>query len=132
MNKTHISLHVNDLDKAVAFYRKLFRAEPAKHKPGYANFDLDNPPLKLALNETASKNRLSHLGVQVGDSQAVEEAAARITENGLSPRLERDTDCCHALQDKAWVTDPDGNAWEIFTVKSDSPAPASADCECGA
>lgn len=132
MNKTHISLHVNDLGKAVDFYRKLFRAEPAKRKPGYANFDLDNPPLKLALNESTSDNRLSHLGVQVSDSQAVEDAAARFTESGLSTRLERDTDCCYALQDKAWVADPDGNAWEIFTVKNDSSAPASAGCNCGA
>lgn len=135
MNKTHISLDVKDLDAAVAFYRSFLQAEPAKLRPGYANFDLDNPPLKLALNQ-AQQSSVSHLGVQVADRDKVFEEIERLKAVGLGTFTETDTDCCHAIQDKVWVADPDGNRWEVFVVKGDSPqaqpTPMTAGCACGA
>lgn len=135
MNKTHISLDVKDLDAAVAFYRSFLQAEPAKLRPGYANFDLDNPPLKLALNQ-AQRSSVSHLGVQVADRDKVFEEIERLKAAGLGTFTETDTDCCHAIQDKVWVADPDGNRWEVFVVKADAhqaqPAPVTAGCACGA
>jgi len=118
MHKTHISLNVKSLDAAVDFYRRFFDAEPAKQRPGYANFDLDDPPLKLALNESPTVG-LSHLGVQVNDKGTVLTAIKRFEEDSMQTLTEMDTDCCHALQDKVWVSDPDGHAWEVFVVKSD-------------
>lgn len=137
MNKTHISLDVMDLDAAVAFYSTLFKAEPAKLRPGYANFDLDNPPLKLALNE-ATESSVSHLGVQVADREEVFAEFERLKAAGLGTFTETDTDCCHAIQDKVWVADPDGHRWEVFVVKADAPLSLSntqsnsqaVDCAC--
>lgn len=137
MNKTHISLDVKNLDAAVAFYRNFLQAEPAKLRPGYANFDLDNPPLKLALNE-AGQSSVSHLGVQVEGRDEVFAEIERLKAAGLGTFTETDTDCCHAIQDKVWVADPDGNRWEVFVVKGDVPAKAAAaeaagcGCSCGA
>jgi len=134
MNKTHISLDVKDLDAAVAFYRSFLQAEPAKLRPGYANFDLDNPPLKLALNQS-QQSSVSHLGVQVADRDKVFEEIERLKAAGLGTFTETDTDCCHAIQDKVWVADPDGNRWEVFVVKGDvqaQPTPMTAGCACGA
>lgn len=140
MNKTHISLDVKNVDAAVAFYRDFLQAEPAKVRPGYANFDLDNPPLKLALNE-ASKASVSHLGVQVDDREKVFAEIERLKALGLGAFTETDTDCCHAVQDKAWVADPDGHRWEVFVVKADVPPEAAGaeateatecGCSCGA
>lgn len=137
MNKTHISLNVKDLDAAVAFYRDFLLAEPAKVRPGYANFDLDNPPLKLALN-LARKSSVSHLGVQVADRDTVLEESERLKAAGLDTFTETDTDCCHAIQDKVWVADPDGHRWEVFVVKGDvpfvaqEPSAAGCGCSCGA
>lgn len=137
MNKTHISLDVKSLDAAVAFYRNFLQAEPAKLRPGYANFELDNPPLKLALNE-AGQSSVSHLGVQVEDRDAVFAEIERLKAAGLGTFTETDTDCCHAIQDKVWVADPDGNRWEVFVVKGDVPEKAAAaeaagcGCNCGA
>ncbi|MGF1524602.1 MAG: ArsI/CadI family heavy metal resistance metalloenzyme [Leptolyngbyaceae cyanobacterium] len=118
--KTHVALRVTDLDRSIAFYRAMFDAQPIKHKPDYAKFDLENPGLNLTLNVGEDIDRhgsLSHLGVQVDTSQAVRDAIARFKTAGLATFEEQDTDCCYALQDKVWVTDPDGNRWEIFVLK---------------
>ena len=137
MNKTHISLDVTDIDAAVAFYRNFLQAEPAKVRPGYANFELDSPPLKLALNQ-AGRSGVSHLGVQVSRRDEVFAEIERLQAAGLGTFIETDTDCCHALQDKVWVADPDGHRWEVFAVKGDAAgagqptASSGCDCECGA
>ncbi|MEM9152202.1 MAG: ArsI/CadI family heavy metal resistance metalloenzyme [Cyanobacteria bacterium P01_F01_bin.3] len=124
--KTHIALKVADLERSVAFYRALFEAQPAKHKPGYAKFDIENPALNLTLNVSSGPSQsenLSHLGIQVDSTEAVLGAIARLKSSGLSPTEEFNTDCCYALQDKAWVSDPDGNRWEIFVVHVADTAP---------
>ena len=115
----HLSLDVPDLDAAVAFYGQLLGGEPAKRKPGYAKFELADPPLALALQQ-ASRGGLSHLGIRVDDTATVEEASARLREGGLVTLDERDTACCYARQDKVWVADPAGNRWEVYTVLGDS------------
>ena len=117
MNTFHLSLDVPDLDAAVNFYRELFGAEPAKRKPGYAKFELADPPVAFALQEGSP--RLSHLGVRVGSSDEVESASERLAASGLVTFDERDTTCCYARQDKVWVTDPAGNAWEVYTLLED-------------
>src|ERR1700680_2366306 len=121
--KAHVALHVRNVEQSVAFYRQLFGIEPSKVRPGYAKFDLSNPPLNFTLNETpsAAHGALSHLGIQVrstGDVLAVRERWMR---EGLVTRDEMKTDCCYALQDKTWVRDPDGNDWEVFAVLADNP-----------
>lgn len=118
--KTHLALNTANFDRSVAFYRAFFGIEPVKHKPGYAKFDLAEPPLNLTLNQSAQAiqpGALNHLGVQVADTAAVLAAAQRLKESGLATFEEHDTDCCYALQDKVWVQDPDGNRWEVFVVK---------------
>lgn len=125
--KVHISLNVSNLDESVEFYKKMLASEPAKHFPagstehresGYAKFDLEQPPLNLALNETATTKRggLSHLGIELGTTEDVASFQKRWEESGLIIREEKDVACCYAMQDKAWVKDPDGNEWEAFTV----------------
>jgi len=124
--KTHVALRVTNLDRSVAFYRAMFETEPVKFKADYAKFDLDNPGLNLTLNVTdaiAPHGALSHLGIQVDSRDAVKAAIARFKAAGLSIFEEQDTDCCYALQDKVWVTDPDQNRWEIFVVKVADTAP---------
>ena len=118
MNTFHLSLNVPDLDGAVAFYRELFGAEPAKLKPGYAKFELADPPVALALQQ-ASRPGLSHLGVRVESTDEVEAASVRLKESGLVTLDERDTTCCYARQDKVWVADPAGNRWEVYTLLED-------------
>jgi catechol 2,3-dioxygenase-like lactoylglutathione lyase family enzyme len=121
--KTHLALNTARFDQAVAFYRAFFGAEPVKHKPGYAKFDIANPPLNLTLNLIQDgtgevvPGALNHLGVQVASTADVEAAIERLAAAGLDLREERGTDCCYALQDKVWVSDPDGNRWEVFVVK---------------
>lgn len=117
--KVHVALNTPKLEESVAFYRAFFGIEPCKHKPGYAKFDVAEPPLNLTLNEGPVKEQgaLSHLGIQVASSEAVTRAAARLKAVGLLTRDERDTDCCYALQDKVWVEDPSGYSWEVFVVK---------------
>ncbi len=120
MFKTHVALKATNLEKSVAFYQAMFGVTPVKHKADYAKFDLDNPALNLTLNLTQQvepHGALSHLGVQVDSSEAVKQAIDRFKAAGLATFEEQDTDCCYALQDKVWVTDPDGNRWEIFVVK---------------
>ena len=123
MSRVQLALNVNDIDEAVSFYAKLFGTEPAKRKPGYANFAITEPPLKLVLLENPGQGgTLNHLGIEVPDTGAVEDEQARLAEAGLAAVEERDTTCCYARQDKFWVTGaPDGERWEIYTVLQDSP-----------
>ena len=118
-NTFHLSLDVPDLDASVAFYRELFGVEPAKLRPGYAKFELADPPVALALQQ-AARPGLSHLGVRVETTTEVEHASERLRASGLVTLDERETACCYALQDKVWVADPDGNAWEVFVVKGEA------------
>lgn len=124
--KTHVALKVGNLEDSVVFYQTMFGVEPIKYKADYAKFDLANPPLNLTLNfaENVSQGgTLSHLGVQVDSTEEVKAAIARFKEAKLTMFEEHDTDCCYAIQDKVWVTDPDGNRWEIFVVKVGDTAP---------
>ena len=118
MNTFHLSLDVPDLDAAVAFYRELFDVPPAKEKPGYAKFELADPPVAFALQQSGSR-ALSHLGIRVGSTGEVESASARLAASGLATFDERDTVCCYARQDKVWVTDPAGHPWEVYTLLED-------------
>lgn len=118
MNTFHLSLDVPDLAGAVAFYRELFGVEPAKEKPGYAKFELADPPVALALQQ-AARPALSHLGVRVETSEDVGAASERLRRSGLVTLEERETACCYALQDKVWVADPAGNRWEVYTILED-------------
>ena len=122
MSRVQLALNVTDIDEAVAFYRNLFGAEPAKRRPGYANFAITEPPLKLVLIENPGQGgSLNHLGVEVADTSAVDAEQARLAEAGLAAVQERDTTCCYAKQDKFWVQGaPDGESWEIYTVLADS------------
>ena len=121
MSRLQLALNVPNIDDAVAFYSKLFASEPAKRRPGYANFAIADPPLKLVLFEKAGADaRLNHLGVEVMTTDEVAAHQARLTSEGLAPVDESGT-CCFAKQDKVWVDGPDG-AWEIYTVLEDSEA----------
>ena len=124
--KTHVALNVTHLEKSVEFYQAMFGIEPVKHKVDYAKFDIANPPLNLTLNVASrvqSGGALSHLGVQVESTEDVQAAVKRFAEAGLDLFTEHNTDCCYALQDKVWLTDPDGNKWEVFVVKVGDTAP---------
>jgi lactoylglutathione lyase len=121
MSRIQLALNVDNLDEAIAFYSKLFRSEPTKRKPGYANFTVTDPQLKLVLLENAgSGGSLNHLGIEVGSSEAVHTEIARLTNAGLFTDEEIGTTCCFATQDKVWVTGPDGERWEVYTVLADS------------
>lgn len=119
--KFHLALTTERFDAMVAFYRAFFGGEPVKHKPGYAKFEVEDPALNLTLDAAPEgvdvpRGEVSHLGIQVSSTAAVEEARERLAEH-FDLRNEDDVDCCYALQDKVWVTDPDGRGWEVFTVK---------------
>ena len=121
--RVQLALNVSDVDAAVDFYTKLFGAAPHKQRPGYANFALENPPLKLVLIENAAAaGSLNHLGVEVDGVAKVAEARAGIDQVGLPSHDEDDVVCCHARQDKVWVSDPDGRSWEFYTITDDNPA----------
>ena len=128
MSRLQLALNVSDLDEAIAFYSKLFAAEPAKLRPGYANFAIADPPLKLVLVEDATARghgvggALNHLGVEVETTDEVAEASGRLSGEGLETEVEEQTNCCFAIQDKVWVNDPDGAPWEVYTVLADAPA----------
>jgi len=130
--KAHISLNVKNVSESIEFYQKLFGIEPLKVRQGYAKFDVQNPPLNLALNESsfAQRGSLSHLGIQVASTEDVLETKNRWEESGLMTKDEMQTNCCYALQDKTWTRDPDGNEWEVFVVLEDSLTEADP-CECG-
>jgi catechol 2,3-dioxygenase-like lactoylglutathione lyase family enzyme len=128
MGRVQLALNVSDVDAAVEFYRRLFQAEPAKRRPGYANFAISDPPLKLVLLESAdargagTAGALNHLGVEVASTDEVTEATTRLAAAGLATAAEANTTCCYAVQDKVWVNDPDGAPWEVYTVLADAPA----------
>lgn len=120
-NRVQLAINVSALEPAIDFYSKLFGARPAKVRPGYANFALQDPPLKLVLIEgEGGGGTLNHLGVEVGSVQQVQDATARLGQQGLSTRTEQGA-CCYAVQDKVWVRDPDGAPWEVYTVLGDAP-----------
>jgi catechol 2,3-dioxygenase-like lactoylglutathione lyase family enzyme len=140
--KAHLSINVRNVENSIDFYRRMLGIEPAKVRTGYAKFDVQNPPLNLALNEVPELHdagALSHLGIQVRSTDDVFSMRRRWAEAGLITRDEMDTNCCYANQNKTWVRDPDGNEWEAFVVlKDDLPeqetsaesccAPASCGC----
>jgi catechol 2,3-dioxygenase-like lactoylglutathione lyase family enzyme len=126
MSRVQLALNVSNLDEAVDFYSKLFSTEPAKVKPGYANFAVAEPPLKLVLIENAAaEGRLNHLGVEVFSTDEVAATQQRLTGDGLATAAESGA-CCYAVQEKVWVDDPDGAPWEIYTVLGDAEVMASA------
>ncbi|MGZ4446589.1 MAG: ArsI/CadI family heavy metal resistance metalloenzyme [Nocardioides sp.] len=123
MSRIQLALDVDDLEASVAFYSALLGVGPAKTRPGYANFAVAEPPLKLVLIENPGHGgRLNHLGVEVADTAAVDAEQTRLAAAGLASVDERDTTCCYAQQDKFWVQgSPDGERWEVYTVLADSP-----------
>ncbi|MFJ9411174.1 ArsI/CadI family heavy metal resistance metalloenzyme [Streptomyces sp. NPDC101393] len=156
MSRIQLALNVANLEGSVEFYSKLFGVEPAKRRPGYANFAITQPPLKLVLieGEADQETRLDHLGVEVDTTDQVAAAISRLKDAGLATFEENDTSCCYALQDKVWVHGPGKEPWEVYVVKADAdqlgksdvrngdtccrseppadePAPAAAGCACG-
>jgi len=120
VGRVQLALNVADLDEAITFYSKLFDAEPAKVRPGYANFAIAEPPLKLVLIAGQGEpGSLNHLGVEVEDTDTVAAAQTRLTGEGLACATEDQVSCCYAVQDKVWVDAPDGEPWEIYTVLAD-------------
>jgi catechol 2,3-dioxygenase-like lactoylglutathione lyase family enzyme len=121
MSRVQLALRVSDLDAAVDFYSRLFDTTPAKRRPGYANFAITEPPLKLVLIEGAAgeQTRLDHLGVEVEDTDKVTAATTRLAAAGLATDVQDKTTCCYAVQDKVWVTGPGEEPWEIYTVLAD-------------
>lgn len=121
MSRVQLALNVDDIDEAVAFYAKLFGAEPAKRRPGYANFAIAEPPLKLVLLENPGQGgSINHLGVEVTSTDEVVAATRRFAAEGMETLIEDGTTCCYAVQDKVWVTGPGGERWEVYTVLADA------------
>jgi catechol 2,3-dioxygenase-like lactoylglutathione lyase family enzyme len=144
MSRVQLALRVSDLDASIAFYRSLFGVEPAKRRPGYANFAITEPPLKLVLieGEPGRPTVMDHLGVEVETTDEVHDATQRLSGLGLFTDVENDTTCCYALQDKVWVRGPGNEPWEVYTVKADAidatsihpvgaTSSAAGDCRCG-
>jgi catechol 2,3-dioxygenase-like lactoylglutathione lyase family enzyme len=124
MSRVQLALNVDNIDDAVDFYRKLFGTEPAKRRPGYANFVIANPPLKLVLISDGGHpaGSLNHLGVEVESTDEVAAAQDRLADAGLVTSIEDGVTCCFAVQDKVWATSPDGVPWEYYTVLADADA----------
>jgi catechol 2,3-dioxygenase-like lactoylglutathione lyase family enzyme len=122
MSRVQLALRVADLEGSIAFYSKLFGVEPAKRRPGYANFAVTEPPLKLVLleGEEGEATRMDHLGVEVDGTEQVTAATQRLKDSGLATFEENDTSCCYALQDKVWVHGPGNEPWEVYVVKADA------------
>jgi catechol 2,3-dioxygenase-like lactoylglutathione lyase family enzyme len=122
MSRVQLALNVSNLDEAIEFYSKFFKSKPAKVRAGYANFAIDEPPLKLVLIENeAAAGSINHLGVEVFSTDEVVAATRYLSEVGLTTRLEENATCCFAVQDKVWVDGVDGSPWEVYTVLADSP-----------
>ena len=136
-SRIHAGLPVSNLGRSVQFYGTLFGRQPTKTRPGYAKFELADPPFNLALNEsngeTAPNNSVSHFGIQVQSTETVQRIAERLVEAGLSTRVEENVTCCYAVQNKVWATDPDGTKWEVYVLLSDDGAhhESSAEPCCG-
>lgn len=134
--KPHVSINVRSLEASLDFYRRMLGIEPSKVRSGYAKFDLQNPPLNLAMQEVPGlegAGALSHLGIQVASTDDVLATRLRWLESGLITRDENETDCCYARQNKTWVKDPDGNEWEVFVVLEDNlPETKQASSCCAA
>jgi len=132
--KVHVALNTPRFDESVRFYRTFLGVEPVKHKPGYAKFDVAEPALNLTLNAApdVGAGALNHLGIQVASTAAVKAAAVRLQTEGLATFEEADVDCCYALQDKVWVTDPNGYKWEVFVVKVGDTKPELTAAEVAA
>jgi catechol 2,3-dioxygenase-like lactoylglutathione lyase family enzyme len=130
VSRIQLALNVADLDGAIAFYTRLFATEPAKIRPGYANFAVTDPPLKLVLIETKmhEPGSINHLGIEVESADDVEHARRRLISEGLSPKTENAVSCCYALQDKLWVDAPGGGPWEIYTVLADAETLDPSSC----
>jgi len=134
MSRVQLALNVSNIDAAVDFYAKLFGTGPAKRQPGYANFAIVDPPLKLVLIESPAARHggvagaLNHLGVEVTTPQEVQEAIGRFSEEGLSTEVQESTTCCFAVQDKVWTNDPDGTPWEYYTVLADASGEVGLGC----
>jgi catechol 2,3-dioxygenase-like lactoylglutathione lyase family enzyme len=134
VSRVQLALNVADIDAAVEFYSKLFNAAPAKRRPGYANFAITEPALKLVLIEHpdgrghGTAGALNHLGIEVETPEQVREATARLTGEGLDAEVQESTTCCYAVQDKAWVDDPDGAPWEVYTVLADASEETGLGC----
>ena len=121
MSRIQLALNVSNLDEAVDFYAKLFKTEPAKRRPGYANFAIDEPPLKLVLIEGGGDpGSINHLGVEVFSTEEVANAITYLEGEGFATDVEQSTTCCYAVQDKVWVDGPDGSRWEVYTVLADA------------
>jgi catechol 2,3-dioxygenase-like lactoylglutathione lyase family enzyme len=127
--KPHLAINVRDVEASIDFYQKMFGVEPSKVRTGYAKFDVQSPALNFTLNQApfGERGALSHLGIQVATTEDVKEVRSGWEERGLMPRDEMQTTCCYALQDKAWVNDPDGNEWEVFVVLEDNLSEAKSD-----
>ncbi|HXV61364.1 MAG TPA: ArsI/CadI family heavy metal resistance metalloenzyme [Vicinamibacteria bacterium] len=119
--KTHLALNTAAFDRSVDFYRRFFGSEPVKLKPGYAKFELEEPGLNFTLNASVQPltrpGAVNHLGIEVSSAEDVQAAAKRLREAGFETLEEPDVECCYAIQDKVWVTDPNGHRWEVFVVK---------------
>ena len=125
-SRIHVALAAGDLEKSVAFYRALFGQGPTKTRPGYAKFEVAEPPVNLALNAvggpTGPNNPVAHFGVQVKSTAAVDVVTRRLWDAGLATRDEKNVTCCYAVQNKVWATDPDGNKWEVYVVLDNAAA----------
>ena len=134
MSRVQLALNVSDIDAAVDFYSKLFATEPAKRRPGYANFAIVEPPLKLVLIENRAARgsgvtgALNHLGVEVATPDEIQEVIGRLSGAGLETDVQESTTCCFAVQDKVWAKDPDGAPWEYYTVLADASDEAGLGC----
>ena len=126
MSRVQLALNVSNIDEAVAFYSKLFNTEVNKRKPGYANFAIDEPPLKLVLIEGAGGGTLNHLGVEVETAEEVVAAEGRLSADGVVTTGVDDTTCCYALKTETWVSDPDGAPWEWYVKTGDAEQMANS------
>ena len=123
--RVQLALNVSDLDEAISFYSRLFDTAPAKRRPGYANFAVAEPPLKLVLIEGETGGSLNHLGIEVDSVEDVRSAGDRMNEQGLNTTDADEATCCFALQNKFWANDGDGLPWEVYTVLADAPLDTS-------
>lgn len=132
MSRLQLALNVSDLDAAIDFYSKYFKTQPAKVRPGYANFAIDEPPLKLVLMEGGEPGSINHLGVEVFSTDEVAAVTQYLAGQGMATEVDAGVSCCHAVQDKVWVDGPDGTSWETYVVLSDVVDEGGADASCSA